>query len=315
MALPFLPIGSHAIILDYYGSENDELGYYHQSVSMESSFWNLWPHFHKQYYQVLTIQRPQTKTESHAEDEVKNVPISPIRVAMVTYFARQKNTSFHIWGDNEQYRQICHFTLQNIAAYTTHLSMPFFFENANMVDTVSSSAYWGKMAVIEKYMVAGYEWVIWTDIDVIFLTKESLVTKWLDPAQADGKHVALLSECIDDSPANFGAVRSGFLAFRSTPQGFKFLQDWKTFSDHHQLEQSALEEMVTLEPWKSLIYIAPPDGLHTYPKCTHYDQTPISIHFAGYSNKVPVVEEYYHKSVFSQGDQDLVIEAATTKPT
>ncbi|KAJ3307913.1 hypothetical protein HDV04_002300, partial [Boothiomyces sp. JEL0838] len=54
MALPFLPVGSHAIILDYYGSETDEMGYYHQSVSMESSFWNLWPHFHKQYYQVLT---------------------------------------------------------------------------------------------------------------------------------------------------------------------------------------------------------------------------------------------------------------------
>ncbi|KAJ3318034.1 hypothetical protein HDV06_000884 [Boothiomyces sp. JEL0866] len=54
MSLPFLPVGSHAIILDYYGSESDEMGYYHQSVSMESSFWNLWPHFHKRYYQVLT---------------------------------------------------------------------------------------------------------------------------------------------------------------------------------------------------------------------------------------------------------------------
>ncbi|KAJ3312887.1 hypothetical protein HDV04_002544 [Boothiomyces sp. JEL0838] len=166
------------------------------------------------------------------------------------------------------------------------------------------------MAVIEKYLVAGFEWVIWTDIDVIFLTEESLVTKWLDPAQANGKHVALLSECIDSSPANFGAVRSGFLAFRSTPEGLKFLHDWKTFSDHHLLEQSALEEMVTLEPWKSLIYIAPPDGLHTYPKCTHYDKSPISIHFAGFSDKVQVVEEYYRKSIFSQRNQDLLIEAA-----
>jgi hypothetical protein len=54
MLLPFLPHNSHAIIMDYYGEDvnwmNTQQG---ESSSMEVSFWNLWPHFVKQYYQIM----------------------------------------------------------------------------------------------------------------------------------------------------------------------------------------------------------------------------------------------------------------------
>ncbi|KAJ3194649.1 hypothetical protein HK101_002238 [Irineochytrium annulatum] len=54
MMMPFLPEGAHAIILDYLEKEDDGFltTWKGQSVSMESPFWNHWPHFRKQYYQV-----------------------------------------------------------------------------------------------------------------------------------------------------------------------------------------------------------------------------------------------------------------------
>ncbi len=54
MILPFLPIGAHAIIMDFF-SEKDELMFEAgTSASMEAAFWNAWPHVHKLYYQVFS---------------------------------------------------------------------------------------------------------------------------------------------------------------------------------------------------------------------------------------------------------------------
>ncbi|KAI8914574.1 hypothetical protein EDD86DRAFT_259977 [Gorgonomyces haynaldii] len=54
MLIPFLPQHSHAIIMDYLGMEDEPIetkpG---ESVSMEVSFWNLFPHIRKQYYQIM----------------------------------------------------------------------------------------------------------------------------------------------------------------------------------------------------------------------------------------------------------------------
>lgn len=98
------------------------------------------------------------------EDAAANT-LSSSKVALVTYFAPQKNPSFKIWGDNDQYTNIIKHTFPSMAAYTTFHSMPFFFRHAYMVNTEDTSAYWGKMAVVEKYLDAGFRWVIWTDID------------------------------------------------------------------------------------------------------------------------------------------------------
>ena len=54
MILPFLPKNSHAIIFDYYGQDDELVSTREgESVSMESSLWNVFPHFHKHYYQIL----------------------------------------------------------------------------------------------------------------------------------------------------------------------------------------------------------------------------------------------------------------------
>ena len=56
MSIPFLPIDSYAIIMDYYGGEKKPFFHYDNgdSASMEVSFWNLWTHVNKMYYQVFT---------------------------------------------------------------------------------------------------------------------------------------------------------------------------------------------------------------------------------------------------------------------
>jgi hypothetical protein len=56
MILPFLPIDSYAIIMDYPGGEKPFFFKYDEgdSATMEASFWNLWTHVNKMYYQVFT---------------------------------------------------------------------------------------------------------------------------------------------------------------------------------------------------------------------------------------------------------------------
>ncbi|KAJ3334792.1 hypothetical protein HDU91_002524 [Kappamyces sp. JEL0680] len=54
MLIPFLPPGAHAIILDYWGSDDRLVNTrYGESVSMEASLWNVFPHVTKQYYQIM----------------------------------------------------------------------------------------------------------------------------------------------------------------------------------------------------------------------------------------------------------------------
>ena len=49
MMIPFLPEGAHAIIVDYYEKDGKPLfgTRKNTSVSMESPFWNYWPHVKK----------------------------------------------------------------------------------------------------------------------------------------------------------------------------------------------------------------------------------------------------------------------------
>lgn len=56
MILPFLAVDSYAIIMDYFGGERKIYFQYDEgeSASMEVSFWNLWTHVNKMYYQVFS---------------------------------------------------------------------------------------------------------------------------------------------------------------------------------------------------------------------------------------------------------------------
>jgi len=56
MIAPFLPHGSHAILMDYYVTK-DGLGFQNgSSASMEGMLLNHFPHFKKDYYQIYGKQ-------------------------------------------------------------------------------------------------------------------------------------------------------------------------------------------------------------------------------------------------------------------
>ncbi|KAJ3274788.1 hypothetical protein HDV01_001991 [Terramyces sp. JEL0728] len=209
--------------------------------------------------------------------------ITPSNVAVVTYYAPQSNKEHKIHFEDELYKNVSYYSMENIADYCSFHGFAFFFRNNYMVDTETKAAYWGKMDVVEHYLKKGFEWVIWTDIDVLFFSKKSLLDHWLSFA-SPRQHMAFVTEC-NDHKGEIGTIRSGFFAVRNTKEGLSFLKAWKDtfvgYKGYHNPEQSALEGMVLTEPWKSYAMIAPHNKIHTYPYCLSYDIDPISVHFSG----------------------------------
>lgn len=235
---------------------------------------------------------------------VVNNLVHPTNVALVTYYAPRSSEHHAVHFSGEDYSSLSKLTLTNLAEYCHTHGMPFFFRNRFLVDTGTKDPYWGKMDVVLYYLDMGYEWVIWTDIDVLFMNiTRSIVKEWIQPA--NNYHVALVSECNDDSPKAFSAVRSGFIAFKNTPQAKKFLKHWRDshnkFKGNWNPDQEALEHIVLESPWKDMVYITNPDGIHTYPKCYEkYDNEALSVHFPGFDKGL--ILEYFNKLKTTQTD-------------
>lgn len=214
------------------------------------------------------------------------IPLDPSTVALVTYFAPKTNSQHRVHVGNDVQAWLSNITLNTIAAYANQQGMPFFYQNQFLIETEVKSPYWSKMDVVSYYLDKGFEWAIWTDIDVVFQkTQKSLIKAWIEPAR--DKHIALVLECNGDSPMYFSSVRSGFLAFRNTPEARSFINHWKSlhneFANNWNPDQEALELMVTQSPWREMAYIAKPDGIHTYMRCYNaYDKDVISVHFPGH---------------------------------
>ncbi|KAJ2998491.1 hypothetical protein HDV02_004499 [Globomyces sp. JEL0801] len=243
------------------------------------------------------------------------IKLDASKVAMVTYYAPQTNKDHKIYFSEDLYLQTARKTMSNIASYTHHHGIPFFFRNNHMVDTHNKAAYWGKMDVIKHYLKVGFEWVIWTDIDVLFMNFEkSLVDEWLKKA-SDDQSLAMVLECTGIAE-RYHTVRSGFFAVRNTPDGFKFLEAWKNTYDSYRLkpnpEQTALEDMMKDHTWRNMTYVTPPDGIHTYSDCYEaYDKEVISLHFPG-PQKDRV--EYYRKKTNMKENIDFDIEFDVQRP-
>lgn len=208
--------------------------------------------------------------------------LKPSEFAIVTYYAPQKNASHNVWFSQQLYMQVANKTLSNLARYSHIHGHAFFFMNGNMVDTETRAAYWGKMDVMEYYMNKGYKWILWTDIDVLFMDmKRSIFEEWVLAAN-DDQHMLFVDEC--GTPA--GPVRSGFFAVRNSPQGRSFLQAWRetfdSFKSNPNPEQEALEGMIKNPQWANISSISSHSKFHTYPHCYDGDSSDaISVHFPG----------------------------------
>ncbi|KAI8895745.1 hypothetical protein BC833DRAFT_567224 [Globomyces pollinis-pini] len=275
---------------------------------------------------IYGMENPFVQLKVHIENLgsiTSNIPLSippkidNSRVAMVTYFAPQANKEIRIHFKDELYSLIIKNCMANIAAYSHTHGIPFFFRNSHLVDTTTKAAYWGKMDVIQHYFKAGYEWVIWTDIDVLFMNStRSLVDEWIKKAKPEHS-LAWVLECSGEVN-KYGSVRSGFFAIRNSPDGIAFLDAWKDshkdFGSNWNPEQEALEKLVEEPRWKNMSYFAPPDGVHTYPECYEsYDKTAISIHLVS-SAKVRVEHFKNQTDMLLNSDFDISFDLGLEPP-
>jgi hypothetical protein len=113
---------------------------------------------------------------------------------MITFFVPQKNHSWHVHSPH-LFEGFLNCTIPNIATYSAVHGIPFFFKNDFLVDAVTKAVYWSKMGAVKHYLNFGYKWVIWTDVDVLFMRKDiSLIDIWLSKARPH-HHIALVGEC------------------------------------------------------------------------------------------------------------------------
>ena len=234
--------------------------------------------------------------------------MKPNQVAMVTYYKQQKNPAHKVHYKKESFNFL-KYSLTNIAKYCQDHGIAFFFQNAHLVDTDSRAAYWGKMDVLRYYFEFGYDWIIWTDVDVLFWNNEkSIINDWLNLAEIENKHVALVKECSYNvkNASEFGKVRSGFLAIKNSDVGKRFLDAWgnsfEKYEKKHNPDQEALENLVEQQEWKDLLYITNPNGIHTYPHCQrNYDHQVISVHYPG-PLKSRIIKDAIKLRVLDDGD-------------
>lgn len=234
----------------------------------------------------------------------KSKNLLPSQISLITYYVKNKNRTNKVHFDETILIPVCRLSINNLIAYTTKHKHPFFYRNAHLVDSSSKSPYWAKMDVVQHYLKAGYEWVVWTDVDVLFMdTGQSLVDGWLGAASIN-HHIALVLECNMQNSWKYGGVRSGFFAIRNSIKGASFLEAWKNmysnFRNNFNPEQEALEKLAGQSQWKKFIFISPPTRLHTYPWC-YKNQIGVlkriktlSIHFPGHSKNE--MKEFSKKS-------------------
>ncbi|KAL7745906.1 hypothetical protein RI367_008783 [Sorochytrium milnesiophthora] len=238
-----------------------------------------------------------TAIDSVADDAISKVTIAPEKpllhakdIAIVTYLVAQGSVD-EVYFSYDTFRSFAGYTMENMKQYAHRFGHPFFFANAAMVNTNEYAAYWGKMAVMQHYMDnGGYEWILWTDIDVLFTDFAVSLTSFFTRAD-EHHHLLLVRECLPTPTEKYGKVRSGFFAVRNTPTGRQFLRDWRDsyekYHTHFNPEQTSMEDMLSTPYWKERALIYLPEELHTYPEClTGANRTtngirPFSVHFPG----------------------------------
>jgi hypothetical protein len=152
------------------------------------------------------------------------------RIALVTFAVK---FSQHEWGSNQPmtnqaeafdldpdqvkkaFGSYMTLTLRNMLSYAQRWGIPFFFLNSGIVKSIVQNItddpsgvhpYWAKSAVVKHYldMKKGdehqFDWILWTDIDVLFARFEIPLSKFIptDPIDydsEDGIHFVAPTEC------------------------------------------------------------------------------------------------------------------------
>jgi hypothetical protein len=196
-------------------------------------------------------------------------------IAIVTMIGE---TTVKAYSDYSVYQQLGQLTLQRMVEYSTRWGHPLFFLHANIMDQ-GKQPYWAKIALMEHYLSLGYKYVLYTDIDVLFLQMDVPLSKFIVP----GKHIISVDECTNRNDTR-SLIRSGFMILHNSPATFTFLKHWREshryFEHVENPEQSALELLASLPQFAPIVHLHGWRSFHAYDLCDGYHSA-FSLHFPG----------------------------------
>jgi len=222
-------------------------------------------------------QHTNTKDQSWFNTQLneKEQPVKPSELAIVTMVGETEVKAYWQFSD---YNVLAQLTLQSMMEYATHWGHPLFFLHGHLM-LKSKQPYWAKIDLVEHYLSLGYRYVLYTDIDVLFLQMDTPLSSFIVP----GKEVVSVNECVNRNE-NGPTIRSGFMLFHNSPATLEFLSTWRSSFEHYREienpEQSALEVLSQVDEYSDLVHLHPWQHFHAYDTC-HNFQSAFSMHFPG----------------------------------
>ena len=206
---------------------------------------------------------------------------SSLKVAIVSLYSLP-STANHF--QQSFYDSFAPFTLANILYYANRHRYPFFFLHSSLVADLSTkkSIYWSKLSILEHYLASNmYEWILWTDIDVMFLKMGRPLSYFVDQIPPS-YHIGAVLECGRTNKEYLTrAIRSGFFFLRNSKESLSFLKKWRSlqanYVESETPEQDALEHLFADPEWQRLFYVFPTKALHCYSECA--TEKAFSVHF------------------------------------
>ena len=219
---------------------------------------------------------PSDFVDSQPPDEAQ-VPnsIPGHELAIVTLLGEP---TVRAYSEYEVYDKMSKLTMPSIQRYADRWGHPLLMMPNHMIDK-SKQAYWAKIPLMEHYLDQGFKYVLYTDIDVLFLKHEVPLSSFLVP----GKDIIGVNECVRRNETS-NAIRSGFMLLRNSNKTLNFLKLWREsfpyFQQMENPEQSALEFLVRLPQFASMVHLHSWQTFHSYDTCDGY-QSAFSMHFPG----------------------------------
>ncbi len=213
------------------------------------------------------------------------------KIAIVTFLVDAPEDAYHPFTD---YERLYPLTVKSLQKYADkHL---YCLKISRHAAETGKQAYWNKMDLIRSTLDEGYDWVLYTDIDVLIVDHETPLQHFMV-----NRDIITASECaIKGRSMTSHLPRSGFLLFRNSPRTYEFLDVWtKSFEFYEMVqnpEQSALETLHDSMAWKNDIYLHDWGLFHSYDTCD-FAFNSFSVHFPGKYKVSRVARAWFHFSM------------------
>ncbi|KAI9015370.1 hypothetical protein DFJ74DRAFT_679919 [Hyaloraphidium curvatum] len=177
------------------------------------------------------------------------------------------------------------------------------FHFSTMPPGKGRQAYWAKMDLVRSYLDKGYDWVLYTDIDVLIIDHSRPLQDFMV-----NRDIISVAECtvrVELGRNNTNPViRSGFLLLRNGPDGRGFLDTWagsyEAFKDIENPDQTSLESIHASPEWNERIHLADWRDFHAYDNCDRSFAS-FSLHFPGAAKVERVAKAFFHLSMAPGG--------------